>query len=217
MEKLRLFGRTRDLERQIDDFLDKISESAVAFKLAVRIYLKDGPNGEFEEKLNAVNVLESDADGLRRNIEKQLYTYTLIPDARGDVLGLIETLDHVVNLFEGALWAMFNEKPAIPEDFRSGYKKLTNMTVEAVDALVLAARSFFRSPHSVPDFNHKVMIYEKEADKIGTRLKQEIFLSDLELAQKLQLRFFVEQIDNVADWAEDVADRLAIYAIKRTA
>ena len=28
-------------------------------------------------------------DTLRRAIEKDLYTYTLIPDARGDVLGLI--------------------------------------------------------------------------------------------------------------------------------
>ena len=112
---------------------------------------------------------------------------------------------------------MFNERPTIPEDYRSGYKKLTNMSVEAVDALVLAARSFFRSPHAVPAFNHKVMIFEKEADKIGTKLKQQIFQSDLDLARKTHLRYFVEQIDNVADWAEDVADRLAIYAIKRTA
>ncbi len=217
MDKLRFFGRTKQLEQQIDDFLDKISESAVAFKLAIRVYLKEGSNGEFEEKLNAVNALESEADALRRSIEKDLYTYTLIPDARGDVLGLIETLDHIVGLFEGALWSVFIERPTIPEDHRSGFKKLTNMSVEAVDALVLGARSFFRSPHAVPAFNHKVMIYEKEADKIGTKLKQEIFGSELELAEKAQLRNLVEHIDNVADWAEDVADRLAIYAIKRTA
>lgn len=217
MERLRLFGRTKHLEQQIDDFLDKISETAVAFKIAVRLYLKEGANGEFQEKLAAVNALESEADTLRRTIEKDLYTYTLIPDARGDVLGLIETLDQIVNLQEGALWSLFIEQPTIPEQFRSGFKKLTNMSVEAVDALVLGARSFFRSPHTVPAFNHKVMIYEKEADKIGTRLKQQIFGSDLELAEKAQLRNFVEHIDNVADWAEDVADRLAIYAIKRTA
>ena len=60
------------------------------------------------------------------------------------------------------------------------------------------------------------MIYEKEADKISTQLKRDIFGSDLDLAHKAHLRNFVEQIDNVADWAEDVADRLAIYAIKRT-
>lgn len=216
MEKLRLFGRTRDLEGQIDDFIDKISESAVLFKLAVRIYLKDGSNGEFGEKLNAVNAMESEADTLRRDIEKALYTYTLIPDSRGDVLGLIETLDQIMGLFEGALWAFDIEKPDIPEEFKPGFEKLADMVVEAVDALVLGARSFFRSPNAVGDYNHKVMLYEKEADKISTRLKKEIFGSDIDLAHKTHLRNFVEHIDNVADWAEDVSDRLAIYAIKRT-
>ena len=149
MEKLRLFGRTRDLEGQIDDFLDKISESAVVFKLAVKVYLKEGANGEFTERLAAVNTMESEADTLRRDIEKALYTYTLIPDSRGDVLGLIETLDQILGLFEGALWAFDIEKPEIPEEFKSDYRKLTNRVVDAVDALVLGARAFFKSPHEV--------------------------------------------------------------------
>jgi len=216
IKKLRLFGRTKDLESQIDKFLDKLSESTVMFRLGVRTYLKEGANGEFEEKLKAVNALESEADGLRRNIENELYTHTLIPDARGDVLGLIENLDHIMGLYEGVLWAIAIEKPDIPEEHTAGYRKLTNMVVQAADAMVLAARSFFRSPHAVGDYNHKVMIYEKEADKISTQLKMDIFGSKLDLAHKAQLRNFVEQIDNVADWAEDVADRLAIYAIKRT-
>ena len=216
MEKLRLFGRTKDLEREIDEFLDKLAETAVSFKLAVRVYLKKGRNKEFRERLAAVNRLESEADSLRRNIEKQLYTYTLIPDSRGDVLGLVETLDNVINLFEGALWGFDIEQPDIPTEFRSQYKKLTNMAVDAVESLVLAARSFFRAPQMVGDYNHKVLLYEKEADRISTRLKREIFATDLDLAHKMHLRCFVEHIDNIADWAEDVADRLAIYAIKRT-
>lgn len=216
MSKFRLFRRTKDLEGQIDEFLDNLSESAVMFRLGVRTFLKEGVNGEFKQKLKAVNKLESEADELRRNIEKELYTHTLIPDARGDVLGLIETLDHVLNLFEGALWAIAIEKPDIPEEFEPDFRKLTNMVVQAADALVLAARSFFRSPHMVGDYNHKVLVYEKEADKISTRLKTDIFDSDLSLSHKVHLRNFVELIDNVADWAEDVADRLAIYAIKRT-
>jgi predicted phosphate transport protein (TIGR00153 family) len=216
MNKLRLFGRTKDLEGQIDNFLDKLSESTVMFRLGVRTYLKEGANGEFQQKLKAVNALESEADALRRNIEKELYTHTLIPDARGDVLGLIETLDHLMSLFEGVLWAIDIEKPDIPEDYTAGYRKLTNMVVQAAEALVLAARAFFRTPHMVGDYNHKVLVYEKEADKISTQLKKDIFGSDLELARKAQLRNFVEHIDDVADWAEDVADRLAIYAIKRT-
>ena len=50
---------------------------------------------------------------------------------------------------------------------------------------------------------------------ISTNLKKAIFVSDLDLARKMHLREFVEQIDAVADVAEDVSDRLAAYAIKR--
>ncbi len=217
MEKLRLFRRSKNLEYEIDEFLGKLSESAILFKLAVKTYLREGCTDEFNEKLSEVNSLESSADVLRRRIENELYTHTLIPESRGDVLGLIETLDDVLNFFEGALWAIHIERPDIPPEFRPGFKKLTSMVVSSVDSLVLAARAFFHSPLAVNDYNHKVLLFEKEADKISSRLKQEIFGSDLDLAHKMHLRDFVEHIDNVADWAEDVADRLAIYAIKRMA
>ncbi|VAW19145.1 hypothetical protein MNBD_ALPHA09-579 [hydrothermal vent metagenome] len=210
-----LFRRTKQLEQQIDSFFDKLSESSVVYRLAVRLYLREGLNEEFQTRLERINALESEADVLRRDIEKQLYSNTLIPDSRGDVLGLIETVDQLLSQFEGSLWAFSIEQPVIPEDFRNGYRKLTNMVVKAVDELALSGRAFFRNPHDVPAHNHKVMLYEKEADAISTNLKKAIFASDLELAEKLHLRGFVEHIDSIADLAEDVADRLAIYAIKR--
>jgi len=213
---LQLFRRTRQLEKQIDSFFDKLSESSVVYRLAVRVYLKEGANEEFEERLARVNKLESEADDLRRDIESQLYSNTLIPDSRGDVLGLIETVDQLLTQFEGSLWAFSIEKPEIPEELRPGFKKLTNMVVKAADELGLGARAFFRSPHDVPAYNHKVQLYEKEADILSTALKRDIFDSDMELPRKLHLREFVEAIDGIADLAEDVADRLAIYSIKRT-
>jgi len=214
--KLHLFRRTKELEQQIDSYFDKLSEASVVYRLAIRVYLKEGANEDFEGRLDRVNGLESDADHLRREIEQKLYSNTLIPDTRGDVLGLIETIDQLLGQFEGSLWAFSNEQPDIPKEFRSGYRKLTGMVVKAVDELGLGARAFFRSPHDVPAYNHKVMLFEKEADIIGTSLKKQIFAADINLARKLHLREFVEQIDSIADTAEDVADRLAIYAIKRT-
>ena len=53
------------------------------------------------------------------------------------------------------------------------------------------------------------------ADKISTKLKRAVFASDLDLAHKTQLRYFVERIDELANEAEDIADYLAIYTIKR--
>jgi predicted phosphate transport protein (TIGR00153 family) len=210
-----IFRRTRELEGEIDEFMDNLAQSALAFKRAVSIFLADGRSPEFDEKLAQVNDLESRSDDLRRAVERKLYAQTLIPESRGDVLGLLENLDSVLNNFEGALWGFSIENPDIPAQYHEDYRSLAEQVTAAVEALVLASRAFFRNVEMVGDHMHKVIFFEKEADKVSTKLKRQIFESDLELARKLHLRHFVELIDNIADRAEDVADRLAIYAIKR--
>ena len=215
-KNIRLFRRTRVLESEIDSFLDQLSESAIHFKGALHTYLDEGASEEFERKLQQVNALESENDKLRRSIETQLYAQTLIPESRGDVLGLLENLDRVHGLLEGALWQFSIETPNIPADLNGQFRKLVDASVDALESLVLASRAFFRNVEAVNDHMHKVLFYEKEADKIGTTLKRAIFATDLPLYEKAHLRNFCEHIDNVADKSEDVADRLAIYVIKRT-
>ena len=211
-----MFGKSKALEHKIDEFLDRLSESALLFDLAIKSYLLDGYSKDFAAKRKDVNDNESAADVLRREIESQLYSQTLIPESRGDVLGLIETLDDVLNLCESSLWAFDIEKPKIPDEHHALFKELTEMVVQSVEALARSSRAFFRDFDRVSYHNHKVMFYETEADKVSTKLKRQIFASKLDLAHKMHLRYFVESIDNIADWSEDVADRLAIYALKRS-
>ena len=56
---------------------------------------------------------------------------------------------------------------------------------------------------------------ETRADEISTPLLRDIFNSDLELAHKMQLMYFVERLDAIANQAEDISDHLSISAIKR--
>jgi len=210
-----MFKRTKELESQIDQFCDKVVEGAMSFKIGIASFL-DGNFSAFEDKLKQVNELESQADTLRRDVERRLYEQTLIPESRGDVLGLLENMDTILNNCEGAMWQFAIEKPEIPPEFHADYRGLVNASVEAVDALVSASRAFFRGMAEVTDHMHKVLFFEKEGDKVSTRLKMAIFAGELDLAHKAQLRNFVEHIDDIADTAEDVADRLAIYAIKRS-
>jgi predicted phosphate transport protein (TIGR00153 family) len=213
--KFALFSRTRALEAEIEEFLQKLSDSSLTFQTAIKAYLEDGATREFELMVHQLGELESRDDALRRSIEAQLYRQTLIPESRGDVLGLLETLDQVHGLMEGGLYALSIEKPLIPEQFVPQFQDLADACVHCVDHLVLAARAFFTNIDGVSDHLHKVMAYEKEADKAGTILKRAIFDSNLDLARKMHLKSFAEYIDDVADGAEDVADRLGIYAIKR--
>ena len=212
---IKLFGRTRKLIGEIDDFLTQLSESAMTFREAIKTYLSQGASERFHERLTQVSDSESRADQLRRNIQRDMYTETLMPDARGDILSLLESLDEIINKLEETLWYFSSEKPDIPEDLREDYDNLLGPTTDCVDALVLAARAFFRDADSVNDHLHKVHYYEKQADQVIGRLKNDIFSRDLSLAEKIHLRFFAERIVWISDMSEDVADQLSIFAIKR--
>ncbi len=215
MVKFRLFKETKKLEDRVDRFFLLLSEASVIYRLAVRTYLRESVSEEFTAKLNHVHEIEIEADVLRRAIEKDIYSEMLIPDARGDVLGLIETSDEIFSLFSRSLWAFSNEKPQIIVDLMPEYRRLTNMVVKAVDELASGCQVFFRSPHLVSTHTSKVILFEKEADTLSKSLKTQIFTNDLELQEKLHLREFVDFIGVIADRSEDVSDRLTIYALKR--
>ncbi len=206
---------TKELEHRIDQFLDAISEGALVFRSGVQHYL-DEDMERLDERIGTISTLESSADKLRRDIESTLYTHSLIPEHRGDVLGLLETMDNIIDTAKMALNQFAVELPDIPEEFHNDFMELVQTTVQATEAVVQAARAFFRDPLAIKNCLHKVYFYEKEGDKSADRLKRAIFRSTLTLAHKLHLRFFAQHIDDISDRAEEVADRLAIYAIKRT-
>lgn len=210
-----LFGKTKLLESKIDAFLDHTSEVALLFREAIKDYL-DGRRAEFEERRKNVTDLEKRADELRLEVERQLYVETLIPDSRGDVLGILEHTDEVVNTAKTTLMLLSVQRPEIPPELNSDYLELADYGCRAVQELVMGIRSFFRGSQVVTDYVHKVKFWEKEADKVGERLKRKIFDSDMDLANKLHLGDFVVHVDTLADDAEDVSERISISAIKRS-
>jgi len=212
----RILKRKLEIGKRIDDFLDNVSESGLLFKLGVDSYLKANVES-FEKKLEEITHTENQGDSLRRSLEEQLYMQTLIPESRGDVLELLENMDALLDCFKGAMWRFEIEYPAIPSGMHNDFKELVSCVVDSVEAMVRSARAFFKDIAAVADHKHKVSYWEKQSDKVSTRLQRSIFRHDeLELSHKLQLRDFVIHVDQIADQAEDVADQLSIYVIKRS-
>lgn len=202
--------------RKIDDFLDKVSESGILFRHGVNAYLKEN-NESFTKKIADISKVEHMGDTLRRDLEEQLYTQTLIPESRGDVLELLESMDGLLDRFKGALWQFEIERPVIFPELHEDIQELATCVVEAVEAMVLSARAFFKDISAVADHLHKVSHWETQSDIVSTRIQKQVFNKpDLRLSYRMQLRDFIRHVDKIADRAEDVADKLRIYVIKRS-
>ena len=209
------FSDTKALETQVDEFLNLIVQGALAMNEAVVCYL-DQKDDEFANWIEKVGALESQADEIRKHTETTLYTYALIPESRGDVLGLLENMDNVVDHAKRVLQCFDVERPEIPAAYREGFIKLSEATTNAVDNVVGAARAYFRDVNMVRDYINKVDFFESEADRAALILKKQIFRTGLDLSRKTHLRYFIDQMESISDIAENVGERLAIAAIKRT-
>lgn len=206
----------RVIERQIDEFLDAVVEGVLTYQEAMRSYLA-GRSEEFTQRLQALDELENRGDKLSKEIEAGLYSHSLIPEHRGDVLDLLEHTDDILDTVKTSLHQFDVEHPEIPERFAEAYDRLASACCLAVESAVLAMRAFFRDFRQVNDHLVKVHHYEHEADLLSDSLKRAVFSDpELDLARRTHLRYFALNVEKVSDCAQSVADRLAIYAIKRS-
>jgi len=209
-----LFGKTRLLESQVDEFLDLITKGTLCMREAIRSYLS-GDDEDFQSRLTMIGDYERKADELRRSTESMLYTYSLIPESRADVLGLLENLDNVIDRAKQIVQEFDVQQPDVEIGYLDLYVQVTSKSVKAVEQVVDAARAFFRNESRLRDCINKVDFFETEADRAGLRLKKQIFQSDLDLARKQHLRYFADALESLSDIAQEVSEQLAIASIKR--
>ena len=209
-------SKSKDLQNLINKYIDVVEKCALVFEEGVRCYI-NWKEERFENYYKDMVALENQADEFRHDIKFKLYSYMLIPESRGDVLGVIETLDDVVDVCKKVMEQLSIEKPDIPESLRPGYLELSELSSKTMLELVKATRAFFTEIKLVENYINKVHFYEHEADKLEESLKRKIFEHrDIAyLSVKMHLRYFVEKIVLPSDMAESVAERLSVYVIKR--
>lgn len=214
-----MFGRKKanKLIEDIDRYFDLMDQSVLVFKSGVRNYLYSNKD-DFNDNLMKMSSLDSEADVLRREIESGLYTQTALVRSRADIMRLLEKSRSITDILNDSLFQFEIETPFIPKELNQEFMKLTEFSTLAVEAVVPAAKAYFRSPETVPDKITRAYFYEKEAVKYSQTIKRTVFhnMTSLKLSEKFHLRYFALHIENLSKAAEKVADQLAVMAIRRT-
>jgi uncharacterized protein Yka (UPF0111/DUF47 family) len=214
-----MFGRKKanKLIEDIDRYFDLMDQSVLVFKSGVRNYLYSNKD-DFNDNLMKMSSLDSEADVLRREIESGLYTQTALVRSRADIMRLLEKSRSITDILNDSLFQFEIETPFIPKELNQEFMKLTEFSTLAVEAVIPAAKAYFRSPETVPDKISRAYFYEKEAVKYSQTIKRTVFhnMTSLKLSEKFHLRYFALHIENLSKAAEKVADQLAVMAIRRT-
>ncbi|MEE8302176.1 MAG: DUF47 family protein [Candidatus Tectomicrobia bacterium] len=210
-----LYGVQRQIQAQLDDYLDNLNAIALDMRRAIGAYLNHDM-GEFLRLFARINELEHHLDTLRRDIEADIYGRRLLPDTRGDILGLLENLDKIPNRMQTVTREIRLEKVQIPEILEQSLTKLADRGVEIVQVLVRTIRAFLNSPNDVKEGVKQLSDHEHEGDVIEQQAVALTFEdTSLELAHKMQLQRLIERLGSICDMAEDMGDRIMISSLKR--
>lgn len=210
-----LLKKTSALEAEINAYFDAIVKSALLYELAVQDYIRKDTDS-FQKRVDEVIQLESTSDDLRREIRYKLYTRMLIPEARGDVLSLLENIDNVVDTIKEVVTELDVQLPDFPEYLKQGIADISRATVLCVEHVVNAGVAFFTDFQQVNTNVNKVYFYEHEVDSLQVKLRRAIYRSnEKKLSVKNQLGYFINIMADISDQAQAVAERISVAAIKR--
>ena len=209
-------NHARELESNINKYLEVVSKSNLVFERDCKKYFQ-GDVEEYQDSFKEINGLENSADDFQRDIKYKLYKYMLIPEARGDVLALLEDIDNIVDHIKKLLVQLSIENPYVPDDINEDFIELIEMVNNSVEALLKCVRAYFENISKVEEHVNNVHYYENKADKVEDRIKRKVFNSDevQTYSKRVHIRYFVEKIAEISDRAETISERASVASIKR--
>lgn len=211
-----LFKAQRIIEDRIDLYLTKSSECLRKGMEVIVRCIGATHCEKLRERTLEVHHLESQADDIRRDVEYLLFSRSLFPESRGDILGLLEKLDNIPNQVEASVKMIYEQKVFLPPFLEEEFKSLSDVTIRCVDVTFTAVKLLFGNFKEILEIVGEIDTYESEIDKIQSTAIVKLFDSnEIEGFQKILLRDLINEISAVSNSAEEVGDFLRILVVKR--
>jgi len=211
-----LFKKQTQVEKLIYDYLDTLKLTQKSFLNALEACLLNGVLCEnFEYLIIQTHKFESKADDIREEVKSMMYEKALIPESRGDIMLLLDTIDTIPHLFEKVLYSIQTQKLSLPDFIVPDTKELIKISLECCDLMIRQVIALFKKNERIRDLLTQIDSNESHCDHIERRIITKLFDTAIDPFQKLQVKELIELIGEISDQADRVSKRINIINIKR--
>ena len=211
-----LFKKQSQVEKLIYDYLDTLKSTQKSFLNALEACLLNSVFCEnFEYLIIQTHKFESKADDIREEVKSMMYEKALIPDSRGDIMLLLDTIDTIPHLFEKVLYSIQTQKLTLPDFIMTDTKELIKISLECCDLMMREVIALFKKNESIRDLVAQIDGNESHCDHIERRIITKLFDAAIDPFQKLQIKELIGLIGEISDQADRVSKRINIINIKR--
>ena len=211
-----LFKKEQRIQKLIFEYMDTVKLCQDSFLKALQACLLNGYLCEnFDFFIKQTHKFESKADDINDEINNLMYGKALIPDSRGDILGLLGAMDAIPDLFERILYMIQTQRLTVPEFLIEDIRDLVRISLECCDLLARQATALFKKTDGIRALLNTIDANESHCDHIERRIITKIFESDIDPLQKLQIKDLIIEIGDISDEADKVSKRINIISMKR--
>ena len=210
-----LFKKQLQIESLIYDYLDNLKMTTQHFSEALNSCLKNGLCGDLDFLIKQTHKFESKADDIREEIKAVMYGKALIPESRGDIMGLLESIDEIPRILELILHMIETQKLVIPDFIVPDIQELIKISLESCALLFKEVSILFKKIEGLRVLVSTIDHNESHCDHIERRIITKVFDSDIDPFQKLQLKEMIIHMGEISDQADRVSKRINIISMKR--
>ncbi len=211
-----LFKKEQNIQKLIFEYMDTVKLCQESFLKGLEACLLNGALSEnFDFFIKQTHKFESKADDINDEINNLMYGKALIPDSRGDILGLLGAMDEIPDLFERILYMVQTQRLTIPEFLIADIRDLIRISLECCDLLARQTTALLKKTEGIRSLLNTIDTNESHCDHIERRIITKIFESDMDPIQKLQIKDLIVEIGDISDEAEEVSRRINIISMKR--
>ena len=213
-----LWKNESDINEMINEHVIIVAETLDKFQASMDIWLKEGDLEKANELALETHNLEGEADDLRRDIEMKLLNGALMARSRRPLLDIVERTDKLANAAEASLDFTLLQKIVLPNELVEVTEEIVHLSVEIVDEVQKALDALFGGDGDVVQYTEAIEELEGEIDRLERDFVQDLFnMEDIDLAEKILLRQFLESLVEISDRAEDLSDEMEILTATRKA
>lgn len=210
-----LWRKEKKVHYLMEDYMKEARICLELFQECLFALFEDSTSQKAKELVQKVDDAESRADELRDKIEFKLYRKALMPEARGDMLRIVEAVDRIPNWAEEVVYDIYLQRVKFPETLLDKFRELAELNVQCFRLLHKAVEALFSDIDAVFELTKAVDRKESEIDTLERALIRDVFDIDDQLAYHNLLHRIIKSICDISDKTENAGDRLTIVAIKK--
>ena len=212
-----LLGRFDEIEELFSRLTDAVEDCLKSSFDAIKEFREKGETDRVCELFKQAHQAESKADEVGREILDIILQGSLLPNTRGDLMSLIDTIDDVADHAEEILDSIILLLVDISKIDSEKLDRIFELLEKQFTILKKAVKSLFNDMDLALGQTPKLEVLETEIDDLEIEIKRNIAKrTDIEIAEKIAYSNLITQIADLADIIENVGDKIEIFiAVRR--